>query len=365
MTKVKKADFVCGLESTSPWRSRAMNVQRLFLAVFFLASPWNVGLVASELSGHNVVKVDLRRLKVPVKQDRVLLGNWLLDLKSTTMEADRLGVDVSGEKYVVAKVDGRERVIARRFAFTWVIDNKDDRERLVFGDQSLLGSAPELKKSSHAVYSQASAYDQLRLKRWFYGATGKQVHKASMTKTLNARFRLCGVFYPICGVTGSVVSISTGRAFDRAGCQLHARNLIGVYRVDDLVIAAFEYHPAPDLIYLRTAVFRSAVPVQVDDFVSLGRDLLHVAELGQKRGPEELSLIHKVVKPYARTVSSWRKVGGMHLPFSLHSLTLGGDKVFEVKAYFEWKIGQQIPDSVFAVEGLGRTSPLALWQHSR
>ena len=341
-----------------------MKIQNWVLVVCCLASPCEADLAARELDGNDVVSVDLRRFQVPRLQDRELLHDWLMDLQSKTMEADRLGVDVSGERYLAAKVDGRDRVTARRFAFTWVIDNKGDRERLVFGDQSLIADFPELEKSNHAIYSRASAYDQLRLNRWFHGATGNQLHKASMTKSLNARFKLCGVFYPICGSTGSVVSISTGRAFDRTGCQLHARNLIGVYRIDDLVIAAFEYQPASDLIYLRVAVFRSAVPVQVDDFVSLGSDLLHVAELGKQRGPEELSALHKVVKPYARTVSRWRTVGGIHLPYSLHSLTMGGDQVFEVKAQFQWKVGQQIPESVFSVEGLGRTSPLAMWNRS-
>ena len=365
MTSVQEASLAWGLVSVRPQWSRVMGIQSLVLVVCCFASPWGAGLVASELDGHDVIPVDLRRFHVPDSQDRELLHDWLIDLQSKTMEIDRLGVDVSGERYAAAKVDGVDRVIARRFAFTWVIDNKGDRERLVFGDQSLIGPAPELIKSTHTIYSRASAYDQLRLNRWFHGATGNQVHKASMTKSLNARFKLCGVFYPICGSTGSVVSISTGRAFDRTGCQLHARNLIGVYRVNDLVIAAFEYQPAPDLIYLRVAVFRSSVPVQVDDFVSLGSDLLQVAELGKKRGPEELSSLHKVVKPYARTVSRWRTVRGMQLPSSLHSLTLGGDHVFEVKAQFQWKVGEQIPESVFAVEGLGRTSPLGMWQQER
>lgn len=341
-----------------------MKIQNWVLVLCCLTGPWEAELVARELDGNDVVSVDLRRFHVPKLQDRQLIHGWLLDLQSKTLETDRLGVDVSGERYVAAKVDGRDRVTARRFAFTWVIDNQEDRERLVFGDQSLISASSELAKSNHAIYSRASAYDQLRLSRWFHGATGKQLHQPSMTKSLNARFKLCGVFYPICGATGSVVSINTGRAFDRTGCQLHARNLIGVYRINDRVVTAFEYRPATDLIYLRVAVFRRAVPVQVDDFVSLGSDLLHVAELGKQRGPEELSALHKVVKPYARTVSRWRTVSGIHLPSSLRSMTLGGDQVFEVKAQFQWRVGQQIPESVFSVEGLGKTSPLAMWNRS-
>ena len=85
-------------------------------------------LMASEVAQSGRSKVDWQRFRVPTPQDRKRLGNWILELQSRTMVVDRLAVDVSGEKYIGAKVDGSERVVARRFAYTWAIDHQEDRE---------------------------------------------------------------------------------------------------------------------------------------------------------------------------------------------------------------------------------------------
>lgn len=325
----------------------------------------NKRAIANEPAALSRETVDLSKLQVPTELDRNLLKKWLIDLQSRSMLVDRMAVDVSGEKYIGAKVGGSEKIVARRFAFTWVIDHQHDRERLVFADQSLLGSAIQSTGNAYLIDSQASAYDQIRIKHRFHGATGKQVHPPSTSKSLNARFKLCGVFDPICAATGGVVSITTGNAFDRSKCQLHVEKLIGIYRRADLTMAAFEYQPVPKLIFVRVASFRRSVPVQVDDFVSLGTELLQVAQLGDNRGQKELSSLHKVLRPYARTTSAWDPLESVLLPVKLHSLTLGGEQDFEVKADFQWKLGSQIPDSVFAVENLGASSPLALWSDNR
>ena len=323
---------------------------------------------ASESADTNHPKVDLRRLKVPTQRERKLIRDWIVDLQSRNLLVDRLSVDVTGEKYIGAKVGGTERIVARRFAFTWIVDHPGDRERLIFADQSLLGTFMKPMQGTYLIDSQASAYDQLRIEHWFHGATGKQVHAPSKSKSLNERFKLCGVFDPICATTGGVISITTGNAFHRSKCQLHVNNLIGLYREADLTVAAFEYHPVPDMIFVRTAMFRRASPVQIDDFVSLGSDLVQVSELGDQRGQQELSSLHKILKPHARTKSTWADVRGMEgtqLPVKLHALTLGGVQDFEVSAKFQWRLDSQIPDSVFAVEKLGVVSPLAVWADER
>jgi len=352
-----------------------MNLKRWVLRVCCFAIFSQISLLASALVGTGAIAnepavlsreaVDLRKLRVPTEMDRNLLKSWLTDLQSRSMLVDRMAVDVSGEKYIGAQVGGSERIVARRFAFTWVIDHQWDRERLVFADQSLLGSAIQPTGNAYLIDSQASAYDQIRIKRRFHGASGKQVHPPSTTKSLNARFKLCGVFDPICATTGGVISITTGNAFDRSKCQLHVKNLIGIYRHAGLTLTAFEFQPVPELIFVRVASFRRSVPVQVDDFVSLGTDLLQVAQLGDNRGQKELSSLHKILKPYAQTTSAWDSVDSVLLPVKLHSLTLGGEQDFEVKADFQWKLGSQIPDSVFEVENLGVSSPLALWSDKR
>ena len=319
-------------------------------------------LMASEASqdGHRS-EVLWHRFRPPTSHDRKRLGSWIVELQSRTMVVDRLAVDVSGEKYIGAKVDGSERLVARRFAYTWAIDHQEDRERIVFADQSLLGATVEKKEKAYLVDSQALFYDQLRHKDWFHGATGKLLHLPSKSKSLNTRLRLCGVFDPICATTGGVVSITTGNAFERNKCQLHEKNLIGVYKEQGLTVAAFEYQPVPHLIFVRVASFRDSVPVQVDDFLSLGSDLAQVLELGDHRGQKELSLLRQIVKPYARTTSVWTSRSSVQLPAKLLSLTLGGEQDFEVKADFHWKIGSQVPDAVFDVDNLGCTSPLAWW----
>ena len=316
---------------------------------------------ASESSGRIHAKVDLRRLKVPTERERKLLRDWIVDLQSRKLLVDRIAVEVTGEKYMGANVGGTERIVARRFAFTWIVDHPGDRERLVFADQSLLGTLMQPMQGSYLIDSQASAYDQLRIKHWFHGASGMQVHPPSKRKSLNERFKLCGVFDPICATTGGVISITTGNAFHRSKCQLHVKNLIGLYKEADITVAAFEYQPVPDMIFVRTAMFRRASPVQIDDFVSLGSDLVQVSELGDQRGQQELSSLHQILKPHARTNSTWADVNGIQLPVKLHALTLGGVQDFEVNAKFEWKLDSQIPDSVFAVEKLGVVSPLAVW----
>jgi len=352
-----------------------MNLSQWILLTcwFSITSPFVVldstsvgrNLMASEVAQPGRSEVDWQRFRVPTPQDRKRLGNWLLELQSRSMVVDRLAVDVSGEKYIGAKVDGSERIVARRFSYTWAIDHQEDRERMVFADQNLLGTPMKKYGKTYLIDSQASSYDQLRIKDWFHGATGKQVHPPSKSKSLNARFRLCGVFDPICATTGGVVSITTGNAFERNKCQLHEKNLIGIYKQQDLTVAAFEYQPVPQLIFVRVASFRDAVPVQVDDFLSLGSDLTKVLELGDHRGQRELALLRKIVKPHARTTSVWASVAGVQLPVKLLSLTLGGEQDFEVKAEFQWRIGRQVPDAVFDAENLGSSSPLALWPEAQ
>ncbi len=316
--------------------------------------------MASEPAQFSRSDVDWHRFRVPTPQDHKQLTSWIVGLQSRTMVVDRLAVDVSGEKYIGAKVDGSERIVARRFAYTWAIDHQEDRERMVFADQSLLGEPMKKTGKAYLVDSQALSYDQLRIKDWFHGATGKLVHQPSKSKSLNTRFRLCGVFDPICATTGGVVSVVTGNAFERNKCQLHEKNLIGIYKQQDLTVAAFEYEPAPQLLFVRVATFRDAVAVQVEDFLSLGSDLTQVLELGDHRGQKELSLLGQIVKPYARTKSVWASLRGVQLPVKLISLTLGGEQDFEVKAEFHWRIGSQVSDAIFDAENLGATSPLAL-----
>ena len=254
-------------------------------------------LIAGETAKHPHVAVDWTRFRVPSNQDRKLLRNWILELQSRSMVVDRLAVDVSGEKYIGAKVDGSERLVARRFAFKWAIDHRKDRERLVFADQSLLGAPAKKMGQAYLIDSQALSYDQLRIRDLFHGATGKKVHPPSRTKSLNARFRLCGVFDPICATTGGVISIATGNAFERNKCQLHQKNLIGIYKQQDLTVAAFEYQPVPKLIFVRVASFRDDVPVQVDDFLSLGSDLTKVLELGDQKSDVSTGVVSIAALP--------------------------------------------------------------------
>lgn len=347
-----------------------MNLCQRILLIYFLLIATEVvssdailagsKLQADEVSRRGLHQIDWRRFRVPASKDRKLVRDWIMEIRTRSMMFDRLAVDVTGEKYIGAKVDGNERVVARRFAFTWAVDHKQDRERVIFADQSLLEEATKNSGQSYLLDSHASSYDQLRIKNWFHGATGKQVHPPSRSKSLNARFRLCGVFDPICATTGSVISIATGNAFERNRCQLHEKNMIGIYRQQELTIAAFEYQPVPESMFVRVAFFRHAVPVQVDDFLSLGTDLHQILELGDRRGPEELQLLKKIVKPYARTTSVWSSTQGVQLPVRLFSLTLGGEQSFEVKAKFEWRIGRHVPASVFDAESLGGSAPLVL-----
>lgn len=325
--------------------------------------PISVGkkLLAGETAEHGHAKVEWTRFRVPSNQDRKLLGNWILELQSRSMVVDRLAVDVSGEKYMGATVDGSQQLVARRFAFTWAIDHQEDRERMVFADQSLLGTPTKEFGKAYLIDSQASSYDQLRIKDLFHGATGKNVYPPSRSRSLNARLRLCGVFDPICATTGGVISIATGNAFERNKCQLHEKNLIGIYRQQDLTVAAFEYQPVPQLIFVRVASFCNDVPVQIDDFLSLGSDLTQVLELGDQRSETELALLQKIVRPHARTTSVWSSVTGVWLPIKLLSLTLGGKQDFEVKAEFQWRIGSQVPDSLFDGNNLGSSVPLSWW----
>ena len=316
---------------------------------------------ADDPVGSETVEIDLRKMRVPSASDRKLIREWILDLQTKSMMFDRLAVDVTGEKFIGARVEKTDTIVARRFAFTWVIDQLGARERLVFADQSLLHSAKRQVDGVFLVDSNASAYDQLKLGDLYYGASGKQIHQPSKNRSLNARFRRCGVFDPVCATTAGAVSIITGKVFDRNLIQLHLKNLIGIYRKADLTIAAFEYRPAQDLIFLRVAVFRNAVPVQVDDHVSLGSDRLQLAELGDKRGNDELLALHKLLTLHARNRSTWANFEDVPLPVAMHAMTVGGEQDFEVRANFKWTLKASIPETVFALETVGVASPLTVW----
>ena len=271
---------------------------------------------ADDPVGSETVEIDLRKLRVPSASDRKLIREWILDLQTKSMIFDRLAVDVTGEKFIGARVGKTDTIVARRFAFTWVIDQPGARERLVFADQSLLHSAKRQVDGVFLVDSNASAYDQLKLGDLYYGASCKQIYQPSKTG-LSMHVSGVAVFLTLCATTAGAVSIITGKVFDRNLIQLHLKNLIGIYRKADLTIAAFEYRPAQDLIFLRVAVFRNAVPVQVDDHVSLGSDRLQLAELGDKRGKDELLALHKLLTLHARNRSTWANFEDVPLPVAM------------------------------------------------
>ncbi|MGI9472032.1 MAG: hypothetical protein ACR2NZ_10890, partial [Rubripirellula sp.] len=137
--------------------------------------------------------------------------------------------------------------------------------------------------------------------------------------------------------------------------------LVGVREVGGSLQAEFEYRPTPKTAYLRVISFRDKVPVQVDDFVAYD-DKLPARDPAKKweRRFEELMELHQAVKPWARTFSKWTRVGELHLPTSIHSMTLASPNAVEVNAEFSWKVNQQVPDAVFALETVGQVGPLTL-----
>ena len=308
----------------------------------------------------DLIQIDLLKFRDPTREDRRKIEEWSLDLESTSMLANRIGVSVTGETYLAAELERGETVNAKRFSFAWVIDNEKDRERLIYRSGSIIDPIVVDPNATRIMLANSSEFDQLRVKDVFHGASGATRYKPSKTKSLNSMLKICGMFFPICGVTSTAISIHSGRAFDKGGCHFDVENLVGIYRKRDHVIAEFEYRPMPEVAYVRVVCFNDGDPVQIDDLIALGVPAVDTKKLGVKRDRKELQKLHKKLKPRARTLSKWSRIGDLHLPTSIHSMTLAGPNAVEVKADFTWSINSQVPDSVFTVESVGHLGPLAI-----
>ena len=157
------------------------------------------------------------------------------------------------------------------------------------------------------------------------------------------------------------MGLYTGQKFKLDDAGLKISHLVGVRHIGDTLQAEFEYRPVDAMVYLRVISFRDELPVQVDDFVGYDLKL-------KKRDPtkkweadyEELMELHQIVKPKARTFTTWKKHGELRLPTSIHSMTLTGPNAVELKAQFRWKLNDEVPVSAFALETVGQVGPLTI-----
>ncbi len=307
------------------------------------------------------IKVDLERFEAPSEDDRKNVSDWILDLESTTMLAEKLAVAVTGESYFATEMDDGETVNARRFAFTWAIDNTKDRDRIVFGDESIINPVVWDGRDALLQYSNAFQYDRLRLGDTYHEAVGTDIRDPSKVSFVTRSLKMHGVFFPVCAASTTASEIYTGGTFKENELHIGSKNLVGIHKMRDLVLAEFEYRPTPVMSYFRVAVFRDGDPIQIEDFMTyLRKELPPLNPVDpSKRDRDELEKLHRQLRPQASGQVNWTRVGDLHLPVALKTRR-GGSPRDRNQAQFSWKVNDEVPATAFSTERLGRTGPLAV-----
>lgn len=309
----------------------------------------------------DAIEVDLSRLLEPTEQGRQQVGDSLLNIEAAVLQADRIGVVATGEYFIGAQSSRSQRINAFRFGYSWCIDHEQDRERLAYSDQSIVDPIMLEGPKTRVMTNTSNSYDRLRLARINHEAVGTTLRSPNETSFVARSLKRRGVFFPLMGTLDTAMGLYTGQRFKADDAGLKISHCVGVRRFGDTLQAEFEYRPVDAMVYLRVISFRDEVPVQVDDYVGYDLKL-------KKRDPrkkweadyEELMELHQIVKPKARTFTTWKKKGELRLPTSIHSMTLTGPNAVELKVKFRWKLNEEVPESAFALETVGQVGPLAI-----
>lgn len=331
-------------------------LQRVLLVALVSAAHVYAG---SNAADH--VEVDLTRLNEPTEEQVKEVAEWLMDLETTSLNAEKIGVVSIGEYYIGTVKRGRQRVNVFRFGYSWCFDHLNDKERLVYGDQSVVDPIVLEGPKTRVMTSSSNSFDLLRLRQKYHESVGTQVRLPSDKTSVTSFLKRRGVFYPLSATTGTATGIYMGDCFSYSKSEIKMDRLVGVRAFGDVTQAEFEYRPLKEMVYLRVVSFRESLPVQVDDF--LGHDMSLPERDPSKKWEadyEELMELHQIVKPKARTFTTWKKKGKLRLPTSIHSMTLTGPNAVELKAQFRWKLNEEVPDSAFALETVGQVGPLTI-----
>jgi len=307
------------------------------------------------------IKVSLGLLQAPTAKQRERVHDWILDLETTTLLADRLAVVATGEYFVASGVKDMD---IKRFAFCWAVEHQQDRERVVFGDSAL--NAPLNLEGPNARYvaDTGSALDRLRVVDDFHEAINQQRRPVAKKSAIGKQLRLMGLFFPVTAASSVANEIYLGMARDPQKAKIDIKKLTGLYTSGSLTIAEFVSQWKRQYQIHRIVVFRNGLPVQVEDFLyfASGPDdlpALQAPEITQE-AQERLADIRKGRRPRARTTVRWDAIHELKLPTELNSMMLSGPHDIEVEAKFMWLVNREIEDQWFQPDSVGLLGPLDL-----
>lgn len=318
----------------------------------------------AEENVRKIIELNVERFESVSAKDKKLIQEWLIDLESTPLLAERLAVVVTGAYFTGGKMARSETAQARQFVFCWANRDGTKQQRVILRDESLLDPVVQTQGEDRFMQTNATSLDQLRLGERFRESMGIQVLPASKESRLNNRIRLAGVFYPIVATTATAMEWYRGSACQATSARVEIERLTGVYRDREMTIAEFYYQSTPKAVLHRFVVFRDGVPIQTEDRLAVhdGEEFRAIRLLDlSPEDLKQLKMTRQKASPIARTNAEWGTVEpDLKLPSHIRSQTISGPHSIEVEAKCVWFVNEEVKSVLFEHASVGKLAPLQL-----
>lgn len=316
--------------------------------------------VSDELSP-KVVDCDLSNFEAPTEEEKKQVEEWLLDLDLVSLLADRIAFTATGTYFLSGKESEKHISNLRQYAIGWSLDNRGDRERLVFADQRLLNADVIDQGEWRMMKSDSSRLDQLRLKSQFHEANGSTVYAAGPKSQIYDGLQREGVFFPTRAATSNPTACWAGQAIDRSKPMVTIDRLQGIRMIGAQTAALFEFRPADFYVMFVCIVFRDGAPVQCESWRQFRRQQdREIRVPTPEQAQQEREYLMSTAKRVARVQSKWKTIETCAVPTWIHGVTMNDMHEVELVADIEWYVNKQVNEESFSPDNVSQLGPFAV-----
>ena len=300
---------------------------------------------------HDYLLIDRTDFHPPSKNETQEIEAFLLELELSSRLTEHIGFSCDGSYFYASQEPQQVATSLRGFSMGWAIDNKTDRERLLFISQEQIQP-----KNSTAVMSLdqsfATRLDRLRLGTTLHESEGPYALPPSEHSHLESQFRINGVFYPTQASIAHPLDCWSGRAMNRNKQLIDCNNLVGIQERSNGIVALFCFKPASFYEFYISTYFKEGLPVQADFWRF---SLLPASQ--NPNAPQDPLQSFPQAKHVATTTTQWSLVSQTHLPVSFRSHTIQESHLIELAASFRWFINDSVNPNSFELRTLGDFYP--------
>lgn len=300
---------------------------------------------------HDYLLIDRTGFHPPSENETQEIETFLLELELSSRLTEQIGFSCDGSYFYASQEPQQVATSLRRFSMGWAVDNKTDRERLLFISQEQIQP-----KNSTAVISLdqslATRLDRLRVGTNLHESEGPYALPPNEHSHLEGQFRINGVFYPIRASIAHPLDCWSGRAMNRNKQLIDCNNLIGIQERSNGIVALFCIKPASFYEFYISTYFKEGLPVQADFWRF---SLLPASK--NPNDPQDPLRSFPQAKHVATTTTQWSLVSQTHLPVSIRSHTIQESHLIELAASFRWVTNDSVNQNSFELKTLGDFYP--------